>query len=152
MRCGRHFGLARAYSLSADIAKSRSAYQDFFALWKDADRSSISGRNQTPTKELRAQLVTSPSCSKPRQSTRNCNNDAWHDLQHTFISRLVMAGVDLRRVQELAGHKTIAMTRRYAHLAPAHLQAAVEKLVESTATCTATGASKEENAESANIQ
>ena len=32
-----HLGLARAYSLSGDIAKSRSAYQDFLILWKDAD-------------------------------------------------------------------------------------------------------------------
>jgi predicted Zn-dependent protease len=32
-----HLGLARAYALSGDTAKSRAAYQDFFALWKDAD-------------------------------------------------------------------------------------------------------------------
>jgi predicted Zn-dependent protease len=32
-----HLGLARAYALSGDSAKSRTAYQDFFALWKDAD-------------------------------------------------------------------------------------------------------------------
>jgi eukaryotic-like serine/threonine-protein kinase len=30
-------GLARAYAISGDGAKSRTAYQDFFALWKDAD-------------------------------------------------------------------------------------------------------------------
>src|SRR2546422_9054228 len=30
-------GLARAYALSSDTAKARTAYQDFFALWKDAD-------------------------------------------------------------------------------------------------------------------
>jgi hypothetical protein len=29
--------LARAAALSGDTAKSRKAYQDFFALWKDAD-------------------------------------------------------------------------------------------------------------------
>lgn len=52
----------------------------------------------------------------------------WHCLRHTFISRLVMKGVDLRTVQELAGHKTISMTVRYAHLAPEHNQAAIEKL------------------------
>ena len=32
-----HLGLARAYALQGDSAKSRTAYQDFFALWKDAD-------------------------------------------------------------------------------------------------------------------
>jgi serine/threonine protein kinase/tetratricopeptide (TPR) repeat protein len=32
-----HLGLARAYALSGDTAKAKPAYQDFFALWKDAD-------------------------------------------------------------------------------------------------------------------
>ena len=32
-----HLGLARAYALSGDTAKAETAYQDFFALWKDAD-------------------------------------------------------------------------------------------------------------------
>ena len=32
-----HFGLARAAQLSGDTARARQAYQDFFALWKDAD-------------------------------------------------------------------------------------------------------------------
>ena len=32
-----HLGLARAYALSGDAAKSRTAYQDFLTLWKDAD-------------------------------------------------------------------------------------------------------------------
>jgi site-specific recombinase XerD len=52
----------------------------------------------------------------------------WHCLRHTFASRLVMVGVDIRTVQELMGHKTIAMTVRYAHLAPKHTLAAVERL------------------------
>jgi integrase len=52
----------------------------------------------------------------------------WHGNRHTFASRLVMAGVDLRTVQELGGWKTLGM-ERYAHLAPSHLQAAVERLV-----------------------
>jgi cytochrome c-type biogenesis protein CcmH/NrfG len=30
-------GLARAYTLTGDVAKARAAYQDFLALWKDAD-------------------------------------------------------------------------------------------------------------------
>jgi integrase len=52
----------------------------------------------------------------------------WYCLRHTFASRLVMAGVDIRTVAELMGHKTIQMTMRYAHLAPAHKLAAVERL------------------------
>jgi eukaryotic-like serine/threonine-protein kinase len=32
-----HLGLARAYAVAGDAAKARLAYQDFFALWKDAD-------------------------------------------------------------------------------------------------------------------
>ncbi len=32
-----HLGMARAYSLSGDQSKARTAYQDFLALWKDAD-------------------------------------------------------------------------------------------------------------------
>jgi len=33
-----HLGLARAYTMQGDTAKGRTAYQNFFALWKDADR------------------------------------------------------------------------------------------------------------------
>jgi serine/threonine protein kinase/Flp pilus assembly protein TadD len=32
-----HLGLGRAYALAGDSAKAKVAYQDFFALWKDAD-------------------------------------------------------------------------------------------------------------------
>jgi hypothetical protein len=32
-----HLGLGRAYALAGDNAKAKTAYQDFFALWKNAD-------------------------------------------------------------------------------------------------------------------
>ncbi len=53
----------------------------------------------------------------------------WHHLRHTFASRLVMAGADIRTVQELMGHASIMMTARYSHLSEAHKVAAVNLLV-----------------------
>ena len=54
-------------------------------------------------------------------------NFRWHDLRHTFASRLVMGGAHLASVQKLLGHRSIQMTLRYAHLSDAHMAAAVEK-------------------------
>jgi site-specific recombinase XerD len=51
-----------------------------------------------------------------------------YTLRHTFASRLIMAGVDLRTVQELLSHKEIKMTLRYTHLSPTHKRAAIETL------------------------
>ncbi|HKW35435.1 MAG TPA: site-specific integrase [Candidatus Acidoferrum sp.] len=82
---------------------------------------------------------------------------SWHCLRHTFASRLVMAGVDLRTVQELMGHKSIEMTVRYSHLAPKHTLAAVERLTvtdsaNSTGTTTSTGTPEQNETEVGRVQ
>ena len=52
----------------------------------------------------------------------------WHDLRHHFASRLVQRGVPLNTVRDLLGHASVAMSLRYAHLAPDQRCEAVSKL------------------------
>ena len=44
----------------------------------------------------------------------------FHSLRHTFASWLAMQGESLITIRDLLGHKTTAMTERYAHLIPDH--------------------------------
>ncbi len=52
----------------------------------------------------------------------------FHDLRHTFASRLVQAGVPLYEVMHLTGHKSLEMAQRYAHLAPDYAERAMQAL------------------------
>ncbi len=63
-----------------------------------------------------------------RASKRVIKTIGPHVLRHTFASRLVMSGVDIRTVQELMGHADINMTMRYAHLSPDHKRGAMEAM------------------------
>lgn len=78
----------------------------------------ISGERMTNINKSWAGIVTDAELADFR----------YHDLRHTFASKLVMAGVDLNTVRELLGHADIKMTLRYAHLAPGKLAEAVAKL------------------------
>ncbi|MGC4097188.1 MAG: tyrosine-type recombinase/integrase [Nitrospira sp.] len=50
----------------------------------------------------------------------------WHTLRHTFASRLAMSGQTEGTIATLLRHSTNTLVRRYAHLSPSHLHAAVE--------------------------
>jgi site-specific recombinase XerD len=56
----------------------------------------------------------------------------FHTLRHTFASWLVQGGIDLYRVKELMGHSVMAMTERYAHLAPDAGRVSVQVIERST--------------------
>jgi integrase len=52
----------------------------------------------------------------------------FHTLRHSFCSRLLIAGVDIKTIQELAGHANITTTMRYMHVSDEHKRAAVNEI------------------------
>jgi integrase len=55
----------------------------------------------------------------------------FHDLRHSTASYLIMAGVHMRTVAEILGHRTLAMVQRYSHLSPEHLRGELTRTMES---------------------
>ena len=56
----------------------------------------------------------------------------WHDLRHTFASRLRQKGTKLEDIAEALGHKDLMMSKRYAHLGPKGLHHVVAMLDENS--------------------
>lgn len=52
----------------------------------------------------------------------------FHDLRHTFATRLAQSGIDIFMIAKLLGHKDIRMTQRYAHHCPESLRHGVNIL------------------------
>lgn len=65
---------------------------------------------------------------KKALSSAKIANFHFHDLRHTFASRLVQSGVDIYAVQKLLGHRDGRMTQRYAHISSEYLREAISKL------------------------
>ncbi len=88
--------------------------------------------------EGKGRVFQSAKTGEPLENGRHWFDDAaaeaqiknfrWHDLRHTFASRLRMKGAPLEDIADLLGHKSLTMTRRYAHLGPNKLHAVVSLL------------------------
>jgi site-specific recombinase XerD len=91
-------------------------------------------------------VFQSQKTGKPLANSRHWFEDAvekakitdfvWHDLRHCFASKLRMKGAKLEDIGELLGHKSLVMTKRYAHLGPNQLHA-VAALLNSDSTTVA---------------
>jgi integrase len=90
------------------------------------------------TRRLDVPVFYDPATGNPYQDVKKSFKTAlrkakiqdfhFHDLRYSFASLLIMAGVDITTVSRLLGHKSLSMTLRYSHLAPAHMQKAVTVL------------------------
>lgn len=111
------------------IPRSKNGTARHLRLNQAAQRALEALRQRNAGSEFVCGGVTEPRpWFEPAVRDAGLSGSSWHCLRHMFASRLIIAGVDIRTLQELLGHKTIAMTVRYSHLAPKHMLAAVERL------------------------
>lgn len=83
-------------------------------------------------------MFTNPETGKPYVDIKKAFRGAcrragikdlrFHDLRHTFASRLIEKGVDIIKVKELLGHSTVKVTERYTHSNREERKKAVELL------------------------
>ena len=76
---------------------------------------------QLTKREVQRQFVTAVGRAK-------ISSFRFHDLRHTFATRLAQAGVDIYTISKLLGHSSVKMTERYAHHCPESLRYGVEVL------------------------
>ena len=124
---------AKQLTVQGDGAKSGNTRH--LPLNDEAFATLVAWRNQTDGRGLVfASAVTGERLHNIDKAWANLRERAdlqnfrFHDLRHSFASKLVMASVDLNTVRELLGHASMDMTLRYTHLAPEHKAAAVALL------------------------
>lgn len=87
-----------------------------------------------PPKDKVSQKVLDIPCNHFKRSFRTARKKAGldelhlHDLRHTAASHLLMAGVDIRTLAEILGHKTMHMVQRYTHVLHDHKLEAIDKI------------------------
>jgi len=64
----------------------------------------------------------------PALKEAGITNYSWHNNRHTFCSWCAESGLSLKEIQVLAGHRSITMSARYAHLSPSHAMTASERM------------------------
>lgn len=103
------------------IPLTRTLAEMLKGMKRDADTYVFPNENGKPFRDVKRSFHTA-------LRRAGITDFRFHDLRHTAASHMVMAGVDIFAVQEILGHKSIEMTRRYSHLSPRHKRVAVDAL------------------------
>ncbi len=93
----------------------------FIKLWRDSDKTN---ERVFPTQKASAISLSFRLLIRKLKLV----DFHFHDLRHTFATRLAESGVDAFTIAALLGHKTLAMTQRYTHPSDDHKRKAVEVL------------------------
>ena len=101
--------------IALDLLKSRHANQSTNSLLFPAPHS------QSKPIDIRSAWETA-------LSKAGISNFRFHDLRHTAASYLAMNQASLLEIGTLLGHKTVQMTKRYAHLSNAHIYSTIRAL------------------------
>jgi len=90
-----------------------------------------SGKNDYvfPNPDTKKPFIDTKKSFKHACREARIENLRFHDLRHTFASRLVKAGVDLITVRDLLGHFSVRVTQRYTHSSQDQKAQAVNLLV-----------------------
>jgi site-specific recombinase XerD len=111
-------GSARSVHLNADALAAIESLR--FSAQKSSDK--------VFPRERDAERFDTRSWFHPCLKEAGIEGYVWHCNRHTFCSWLAMAGATIKEIQELAGHKTITMSARYAHLSPDHRLSVIERI------------------------
>ena len=106
------------------VRKSKNG-EDRFVPLNDTSRKVLSGLVEAARRKSHSFIFTNPDTGKKYTSVKNAwasacrsagiTNLHFHDLRHTFGTRAVDGGANLRDVQKVRGHKSIKTTEGYAH-------------------------------------
>ena len=105
-----------------DIPISDELYKVLQSIHRESEYVFINSKTKAPYVDIKKSFNTV-------REYAGIEDFRFHDLRHTFATRLVMAGVDFLTIMELLGHKNIETTMRYAHVIPGKKMEAIKKLI-----------------------
>lgn len=112
-------GAERTVPLAAELEQRlRDAVKDKFPR----ARVVLDANGQTPSRQTVLRVF------KLYLRDASLKERSFHALRHYFISELMRGGASAEAVRVLAGHSTLEMTQRYAHVVTADLRAAIDRL------------------------